>query len=188
MFFEEMMSGKNHAWGADAALSPAFFEETLLDGMEPFVDDQAFDGGDFSAFGLQDGDKAGVDQVAVDQDGAGPALAFAAALFGSGEVQVFAEHIEQPLHRWCFDSFFAAVDGELDGGHAPASLKMGPAMAGSRDSLPAEGTRVMPSKMSSGRRGISVNAMPVACSMALRMAGAGPSIGSSPMPLAPPGP
>ncbi len=41
----------------------------------------------------------------------------------------------------------------------------------------------MRSKMSSGRRGISVKAMPVACSMALRMAGAGPSIGSSPMPF-----
>ncbi len=33
-----------------------------------------------------------------------------------------------------------------------------------------------------------MKAMPVACSMALRMAGAGPSMGSSPMPLAPPGP
>jgi hypothetical protein len=46
----------------------------------------------------------------------------------------------------------------------------------------------MRSKMSSGSRGISVKAMPVACSMALRIAGAGPSMGSSPMPLAPPGP
>jgi len=47
---------------------------------------------------------------------------------------------------------------------------------------------VMRSKISSGRSGISVNEIPVACWMALRMAGAGPSMGSSPMPLAPPGP
>ena len=53
--------------------------------------------------------------------------------------------------------------------------------------MPESGVRVMRSKMSSGRSGISVKAMPVACSMALRMAGAGPSMGSSPMPLAPNG-
>ena len=35
---------------------------------------------------------------------------------------------------------------------------------------------------------MAVKLMPVAFSMALRMAGAGPSMGSSPMPLAPPGP
>ena len=34
---------------------------------------------------------------------------------------------------------FVAVDGELDGGHAVASLKIGPAMAGFRDSVPAVG-------------------------------------------------
>src|SRR6266576_6170910 len=115
MFFEEVMGGEDHAGGADAALGSALFEEALLYWMEFFVDDQAFDGGDFGAFGLQDGDEAGVDQVAVDEDGAGSALAFAASLFGSGEVQVFAEDVEQALHRWSFDGFFAAIDGELDG-------------------------------------------------------------------------
>src|SRR6267154_6538889 len=111
------MRGEDHARGADAALGSALFEEALLDGMEFFVDDEAFDGGDLGAFCLQDGDEAGVDQFAVDQDGAGSALAFAAALFGSSEVQVFAEDVEKALHRWGFYGFFLAVDGELDGGH-----------------------------------------------------------------------
>src|ERR1700692_1033504 len=182
------MGGEYHAGCADAALGSALFEEALLDGMEFFVDDEAFDGGDFGAFCLQDGDEAGVDQVAVDEDGAGSALAFTAALFGSGEVQVFAEDVEEAFHRWGFDGFFVAMDGEWDGGHAVASLKIGPAMSGFKDSVPASGMRVIRSKMSSGRRGISVKEMPVACSMALRIAGAGPSMGSSPMPLAPPGP
>src|ERR1044072_4871815 len=42
--------------------------------------------------------------------------------------------------------------------------------------------------MASGVSGTWSNATPVACSTALRMAGAGPSIGNSPMPFAPPGP
>ncbi len=78
--------------------------------------------------------------------------------------------------------------GDIEMDHAVVSLKMGPATAGSRDSVPASGVWVMRSKMSSGSSGISLKAMPVACSMALRMAGAGPSMGSSPMPLAPKAP
>ena len=79
------MGGEDHAGSADAALGAAFFEETLLDGMEFFVSRQAFDGGDLRAFGLQGGDEAGVDEVAVDEDGAGSAVAFAAAFLGAGE-------------------------------------------------------------------------------------------------------
>ena len=63
------MGGKDHAWGADAALGSALFEEALLDGMELLVKYEAFDGGDLVAFGLQDGDETGVDQLTVDQDG-----------------------------------------------------------------------------------------------------------------------
>src|ERR1700722_10626043 len=112
-----MMGGEDHAGGADAALGSTGFEENLLDGVELFVDGEAFDGGDLRVLSLQDGDQAGVDQVAVHQDGAGAALAFAAALFGSGKVKVFAEDVEEALHRWCFDGLGLVVYGELDGGH-----------------------------------------------------------------------
>ena len=80
--------------------APPFSEEALLDGVEllPWCGD-AFDGGDGGAFGLQDGDEAGVDQLAVHQDGAGAALAFAAAFLGAGEVEVLAQDVEQALHR-----------------------------------------------------------------------------------------
>src|ERR1700727_318365 len=188
MFFEKIVSCKDHAGSADAALSSSFLKETLLDRVEPFVDGEALNGGDLGTFGLQDGDEAGVDEVAVHKDGASSALAFSAAFFGSGEMEVFAKHIEQPLHRRCFDGSLVLVDAAVDSRHAVASLKIGPAIVTSRDSVPASGTRVRPSKMSSGRRGISANETPMACSIALRMAGAGPSMGSSPMPLAPSGP
>jgi hypothetical protein len=95
---EEMVGGEDHAGSADAALGSALFEETLLDWVESFFVSDAFDGGDLGAFGLEDWDEAGVDEFAVHQDGAGAALAFAAAFFRAGEVEVLAEDVEQALH------------------------------------------------------------------------------------------
>ena len=103
------MGGEDHAGGADAALGSAVFEEALLDGVEFFVDGDAFDGGDVCAFGLQGGDEAGVDEFAVHEDGAGAALAFAAAFFCAGEVEVFAEDVEEALHGRGFDGFCSSL-------------------------------------------------------------------------------
>ena len=88
-----MVGGEDHAGSADSALGSAVFEEALLDGVEFFVDGEAFDGGDVGAFGLENGDQAGVDEVSVEEDGAGSAFAFSAAFFGAGEVKVFAEDV-----------------------------------------------------------------------------------------------
>jgi hypothetical protein len=97
MFFEQMVSSEDHTWGADSALGPTVFEEALLDRVEFLVDGYAFDGGDLGSFGLEDWDQAGVDEVSVDDDSAGSALAFSAAFFGPGEVEVFAEDVEEAL-------------------------------------------------------------------------------------------
>jgi hypothetical protein len=75
VFVEEMMRGEDHAGGADAALRAAFFQEALLDRVKVAVGEDAFDGGDMRVVGLQGGDKAGVDEFSVDEDGAGSALA-----------------------------------------------------------------------------------------------------------------
>src|ERR1700722_11157911 len=139
MPFEKLMGGEDHARSADAALRPTFFEEALLDGVKLLVDDETFDGSDLCAFGLQNGNKTGIDQFAVHQDGAGSALTFAAAFLSAGEMQIFAEDIEKPLHRRSLDSLFVFVDGALDSAHAVVSLKMGPATAGSRDSEAGSG-------------------------------------------------
>jgi hypothetical protein len=50
----------------------------------------------------------------VHQDGAGAALAFAAAFLGAGEVEVLAEDVEQALHRRGVDGAGFVVDGEND--------------------------------------------------------------------------
>jgi hypothetical protein len=106
MLFEKMMSGEDHARSADTTLGSALLEETLLDGVKVCANAKAFNGGDHGALDLQDRDEAGVDQIAVDQDGARSALAFAAALFGSSKIQVFAKDVEKTLHRWRFDGLF----------------------------------------------------------------------------------
>jgi hypothetical protein len=124
MFVEEMVGGEDHAGSADAALGSALLEEALLDGVEFFFVGEAFDGGDFGAFGLEYRDEAGVDEFAVHQDGAGAALAFAAAFLGSGEVKVFAEDVEEVLHGWGFDDGGVVVDSELDGGHVWISVEL----------------------------------------------------------------
>src|ERR1700761_5513187 len=99
MFFEEMAGRHDHARSADAALGSALFEKALLNSVKFLVVGEAFNGDDLGSLGLQDRDEAGVDQVAVDQDGAGSALAFTAALFRAGEMQVFAEDVEETFHR-----------------------------------------------------------------------------------------
>src|ERR1019366_516741 len=116
-----MVGGEDHAGSADAALGSAFFEEALLDGVESFVDGYAFDGGDGCAFALQDGDEAGVDQLAVHEDGAG--AAFAAAFFRAGEAEVLAEDVEEALQGWGFYRRGLAVDCELDFSHVEALRK-----------------------------------------------------------------
>ena len=84
VFVEQVVGGEDHAGGADSALRSAAFEEALLDGVEFFATGEAFDRGDARAFGLENGDEAGVDELSVHEDGAGAALAFAAAFFCSG--------------------------------------------------------------------------------------------------------
>ncbi len=59
---------------------------------------QPFDGLNLGAFGLQHGHKATVHQLAIHAHRAGAALALATTFLGAGQMQIFAQHVEQPLH------------------------------------------------------------------------------------------
>jgi len=63
VLLQQVVRGEDHAWGADTALGSAVLEEALLDGVErrSGFGGKAFNGGDLSAFGLEDGNEAGVD-------------------------------------------------------------------------------------------------------------------------------
>ena len=95
VLFEESDGGADLAGGAVAALEAVVFEEGGLDGVEGVALGEAFDGGDLGAVGGDGEGEAGVDAAAVEEDGAGSALAVVAALFAAGEFEVFAQGVEE---------------------------------------------------------------------------------------------
>src|SRR5581483_9566029 len=88
---------------------------------------QVFDGAHLFAFDRADARRAGADRLAVEQDGAGAAAAFAAAVLTAGEVQIVAQDAQQAPVGVGFDGPFAAVDVQfLDGRHeTPPPRKRG---------------------------------------------------------------
>ena len=85
----------DHAAGAIAALHGARVEEGLLERMQLAVLFEALDGGDLAGGDGLERRHTGTDRCAVDQDGAGAATAFAAAVFRAGQAEIVAEEIEQ---------------------------------------------------------------------------------------------
>ena len=75
---------------------------------------QPLDGGDLGAVMHHGQSQAGVDALAVEQDGAGAALAVVAALLGARQLQVFAQGVEQGGARVEFQAVALAVDVEAD--------------------------------------------------------------------------
>ena len=104
--------------GAVAALEGVVLDEGGLDGVQHFSIHEAFDGGDFFVLVHHGKGEATVDADAVDEDGAGAALAVVAAFFGAGHLEMFsgAEGVEQGDARFEGDGFVDAVDIERDGG------------------------------------------------------------------------
>ncbi len=98
--FEQDDRAKDHTGDAVAALHGFGIEEGLLDAMEPAVLCEAFNGCDLFAFGKTGGSEAGSNGLAVEENSAGAALAFATTVLGAGEVEVFAEDLEEgPIWR-----------------------------------------------------------------------------------------
>ena len=104
---------QDHTGHAVAALHRVFLDEGFLDRVQFPVLRQALDGFDVAAFDLRNLCLAGSNRIAVEQHGAGAALAFAAAVFGSREVQVLAQHLEQGAPGLCGDALRFPVEREL---------------------------------------------------------------------------
>ena len=68
------------------------------DAALPCREGQALDRPDDPALDLADRHEAGVDDLAVEEDRAGAALPFPAALLRPGEPEVLAQDVEQPAH------------------------------------------------------------------------------------------
>ena len=97
MPLQQRGGGHDHPGGAISALIGAFFEEGLLDGREGAVLLQAFNGDDLCASGGRGRSETGACGTAIQQDGTGTALAFAAAEFCAGEAEPVTQNPEQRL-------------------------------------------------------------------------------------------
>ena len=92
---EQADGGHDHARRAVAALEGLLVEERLLDRVERALGGQPLDGLDRLPGDAADRGDAGAGGLAVDQHGAGPARAFAAADLAAGQAEVVAQHAEQ---------------------------------------------------------------------------------------------
>ena len=88
----------NHARRTDAALRSSAFKKRLLYRVQNAVLSKPLDRAQSSSLGLEHGNQAAIYQFTIHEHGAGTALSFAAALFGSGKAQFGAQDVEQPLH------------------------------------------------------------------------------------------
>ena len=83
------------AGGTEAALEPVMLDERGLHRMQRVAVRHAFDGQDIGAVVAERQRKAGIHPPAVEQHGAGAALAPVAALLRPGEIEPLTQQIEQ---------------------------------------------------------------------------------------------
>src|SRR4051812_4452805 len=87
-------AGQDHAGGAEAALKALRIEEGLLHRMRAAVPTESFDRGDSAAFGAERGDQAAMHGLAVEQHGAGAAVAGIAALLHTEMAELAQERAQ----------------------------------------------------------------------------------------------
>src|SRR5207249_9424539 len=63
---------------------------------------------------LQGGNETAVRELAVDDDRTRAAFALAASFLDPGEVEIFAQHVQEPCHRICLDFTLFAVNAKPD--------------------------------------------------------------------------
>lgn len=92
---QQAFRGHDLAGCTKSALQAIFLDKGLLDRMELAVLFQGFNGCDGLAVIIYGKGHTGVKGLVFDQDGAGPASAFVAPSFRSGQAQVFSQSIEK---------------------------------------------------------------------------------------------
>jgi hypothetical protein len=121
---EEREAAHDHSRSAVGALKGFEIEEGLLDGMEMSIFFEAFDCGD----GLNhfaEGELAGTAGRTADQDRAGAALPFSAAVFCAGEAEFIAENGEEAGVWVGVDWVFPAVYFQFEWRSHSASRRIG---------------------------------------------------------------
>src|SRR6266516_3282895 len=111
---QQIRGRDDQARSAEAALDRAGLGEGLLDGVQPAVLAQTFDGHQLVPVRLGGKDEACADELAVQQHGARSALALLARVLRARQTEPLAENVEQTLARPHVGLMALAVDGQLD--------------------------------------------------------------------------
>src|SRR5712691_2994871 len=109
---EQLLRRHDHAGRAEAALEPVLVPERLLQGMQRRSLGQALDRRDLRPIALDGEDRAGLHTVAVELDGARPAVAGVAADMGPGEPRQIADVLHQQQARLDLVLVLGAIDGD----------------------------------------------------------------------------
>src|SRR5260370_844890 len=143
--------------------------------------------GDYArTFRLRHRDETTVHQHPVQQNGTRTAFSLAASFFRACQFQIVPKHVQQSFHVVGKNFLCFAIDGEREFTLRTRFRRRIHAVPRTEDGTACSsesGPRA--SNKSSGSNGIVWIRTPVASSMALMIAGAGPSMGNSPIPLAP---
>lgn len=110
IFLEERDAANDHSGSAIGALERALIEKSLLHGMKLAILFEAFDGEDGFSVSIANRQLAGAARGAVQQNGAGAALAFATTVFGSGKAKLFAQRKKQSCVRIRLENAAFSVD------------------------------------------------------------------------------
>jgi hypothetical protein len=115
VFHQQPGGSKDHARRAIAALQAMHCPEAFLHGGQgPVGPGDPFDGGDAGAVGLNRETHAALDRHVVHVDGAGAAMAGVATDMRPGEIQLFAQKMDEQGARLDVGLDRLAVDGEGD--------------------------------------------------------------------------
>jgi hypothetical protein len=88
--------------------------ESILQGIEAAFPGKSFYGQNALAPGPDSEDQAGKNSFPVYDDGAGPAFAFATALFGSRQAELISQYIGQSPVRFDKEIVYKAVNLQLN--------------------------------------------------------------------------
>ena len=114
VLLDQAFADEHHAGRAEAALQAVVLLERRLHRVEPCRGEQALDGRDLDAVGLDAEQRAGLHRRAVVEHRAGAAARGIAPDVGAGEAQVLAEHVHQQHARLDVEGVGGAVDGDRD--------------------------------------------------------------------------
>jgi hypothetical protein len=94
IFFQQRMSAHQHTGSAKTAVRGVMIEEGFLQRIETPVFAQTFNGQYFLPVHLRSKNKAGIDRIAVQQNGAAAAFPDFTAPLGAGQTEIFPQHIK----------------------------------------------------------------------------------------------